>query len=118
MTSATNPGRTFRGCTVQPFMSLLMNGKVKNRTEMYAADLYVLMQREFRRRQTPACAICYVQLPFRADRRDERAANWEVVIPPPWALSGAAGSAEILTGLHQPSERKLDDPRRHAWRLL
>jgi len=94
------------------FMSLLMNGKVKNRTEMYAADLYVLMQREFRRRQTPACAICYVQLPFRVDRRDERAANWEVVIPPPCALSCAAVIDEIVSEFQQLYELKPDDRQR------
>jgi hypothetical protein len=51
-----------------------------NRTPIAAADLYVLLQREFRRRQ-PDCSACYVQLPFRVDRPDADASNWEVIIP-------------------------------------
>ena len=54
---------------------------MKNRTPIAAADLYVLLQREFRRRQVPDCSACYVQLPFRVDRNDAGTANWEVIIP-------------------------------------
>lgn len=54
---------------------------MKNRTPIAAADLYVLLQREFRRRQVPDCSACYVQLPFRVDRTDGSAANWEVIVP-------------------------------------
>jgi hypothetical protein len=46
-----------------------------------AADLYVLLQREFRRRQVRECEICYVQLPFLIDRPTPEAANWEVIVP-------------------------------------
>ena len=83
-----------------------------NRTEIYAVDLYVLMQREFRRRQTHVCAVCYVQLPFRVDRHDARAANWEVVIPPPCALSCAAVIDEIVSEFQQLYELRLDDRQR------
>ena len=55
--------------------------KMNTRTEMYAADLYVLLQRELRRRQSPQCQACYVQLPFRVDRDDADSPNWEVVLP-------------------------------------
>jgi hypothetical protein len=55
---------------------------MKNRTALQAADLYVLLQREFRRRQSPQCGGCYVQLPYRVDRPDEEAPNWEVRLPP------------------------------------
>ncbi len=54
---------------------------MKNRTPIPAADLYVLLQREFRRRQVPQCTSCYVQLPFRIDRPHDGAPNWEVIIP-------------------------------------
>lgn len=50
---------------------------------MLPADLYVLLQREFRRRQRPECNACYIQVPFRVDRRDDDSPNWEVVMPPP-----------------------------------
>ncbi|HEX4780766.1 MAG TPA: hypothetical protein VH301_08450 [Usitatibacter sp.] len=55
---------------------------MKNRTELPAADLYVLLQRELRRRQPAQCQSCFMQLPFRVDRRDADAPNWEVVAPP------------------------------------
>ena len=51
------------------------------RTPIAAADLYVLLQREFRRRQVPDCTACFVQLPFRVDRPEIDRANWEVIIP-------------------------------------
>lgn len=56
---------------------------MKNRTEIIAADLYVLLQREFRRRQDPRCGTCFVQLPFRVDREDADSPNWEVLLPQP-----------------------------------
>ena len=54
---------------------------MKNRTPIAAADLYVLLQREFRRRQVPDCSSCYVQLPFRVDRSDANGSNWEAIVP-------------------------------------
>jgi hypothetical protein len=64
-------------------MSHNLSGKMKSRTEMLAADLYVLLQREFRRRQRPECKECYMQVPFQVDRRGTDSPNWEVVMPPP-----------------------------------
>ena len=55
------------------------------RTEVDAADLYVMMQREFRRRQSDHCDACYMQLPYRVDRRRGDSPNWEVALPPPCA---------------------------------
>lgn len=54
---------------------------MKNRTPIAAADLYVLLQREFRRRQVPDCSSCFVQLPFRVDKPAQHSPNWEVIIP-------------------------------------
>ncbi len=54
---------------------------MKTRTRIQAADLYVLLQREFRRRQVRECETCYVQLPFLIDRPTPDAANWEVIVP-------------------------------------
>jgi hypothetical protein len=68
---------------------------MNNRTEIDAADLYVLLQREFRRRQAPDCAACFVQLPFRVDRRDQTLPNWELVLPPQ-CLKGCAQMIEEL----------------------
>ncbi len=77
-------------------MNLTLNGKMKNRTQIDAADLYVLLQREFRRRQPRECEHCFVQLPFRVDRQDESAANWELIMPRPCAR-GCAPVLEELT---------------------
>ena len=54
---------------------------MKNRTPITAADLYVLLQREFRRRQVPECKTCYIQLPFRVDAPNYAGANWEILFP-------------------------------------
>jgi hypothetical protein len=55
---------------------------MKTKTPIQAADLYVMLQREFRRRQLPECSVCYMQLPFRVDRpSDAESANWEVIYP-------------------------------------
>ena len=58
-----------------------LNRTMKTRTRIQAADLYVLLQREFRRRQVPDCYACYVQLPFRVHRLEANASNWEVIVP-------------------------------------
>jgi hypothetical protein len=44
-----------------------------------AADLFVLLDREFRRRKSRDCASCVVQLPYRV--REDDVSNWEVVTP-------------------------------------
>ena len=54
---------------------------MNNTTTIYASDLYLLIDREFKLRKTSGCDVCYVQLPYRVDREDEAAANWEIVIP-------------------------------------
>ena len=54
---------------------------MNNRTTIYASDLYLLIDREFKLRRTSGCDVCYIQLPYRVDREDEAAANWEIVIP-------------------------------------
>lgn len=77
-------------------MNLTLNGKMKTRTEIDAADLYVLLQREFRRRQSPDCTTCFVQLPFRVDRREPETPNWELVMPPPCASDCAAMLEELV----------------------
>jgi hypothetical protein len=54
---------------------------MNNRTEIYPADLYVLLEREFKRRKGAECTACYIQLPYRVDRLDPAAPNWELVLP-------------------------------------
>ena len=69
---------------------------MKNRTPIAAADLYVMLQREFRRRQIPDCSSCYVQLPFRVDKSDAHAANWEVIVPSSCAFNCREVMDEVI----------------------
>lgn len=56
-------------------------GVMGKRTSTTAADLFVLLDREFRRRKPRECAACYVSLPYRIDASGSEAANWELVLP-------------------------------------
>ena len=55
---------------------------MSKRTELTAADLFVLLDREFRRRRPRECSACFVQLPYRIDTMNGDGANWEVIVPP------------------------------------
>ena len=68
---------------------------MKNRTKISAEDLYVLLLRELRRMQSAECPDCYLQLPFRVDRRDDEHPNWEVYLP----LACPQGCRELLERL-------------------
>jgi len=52
-----------------------------NRKHISAGELYVMLDREFRMRQSPACASCYILLPYRIDQPDGSKPNWEIVLP-------------------------------------
>ena len=54
-----------------------------NRKTITAGDLYVILDREFRSRQSKDCGSCYILLPYRVDTNgDGESANWEVILPP------------------------------------
>jgi hypothetical protein len=55
---------------------------MEKRTALSAADLYVLLTREFKRRQSSPCNACFIQLPYRVDRDDDAVVNWELPMPP------------------------------------
>jgi hypothetical protein len=94
-------------------MNLELNGKMKTRSGIYAADLYVMLQREFRRRQSPDCVTCFVQLPFRVDRRDEEAPNWEVVTPPDCPHNCRLLIEELVAEMGERYDVKADDGSNH-----
>ena len=75
---------------------------MKNRTPIAAADLYVLLQREFRRRQVPECTTCFVQLPFRVDNTNHAGANWEILFP----SECSRGCREILDEIVEDFSRR------------
>ena len=47
-----------------------------------AGELYVMLDREFRIRQSRECGSCYILLPYRVDQNDPSEANWEIITPP------------------------------------
>ena len=53
--------------------------EVAHRTQVTTADLYVMLEREFRRRKSP-CRLCFVQLPYRVDSHGDEC-NWEMHMP-------------------------------------
>lgn len=57
-----------------------MSTRTGVRSGVTAADLFVLLDREFRRRKPRECASCFVPLPYRVDAKDG-GVNWEVVTP-------------------------------------
>ena len=61
----------------------MVNNQILERTNMRPlitpADLWVLLDREFRRRRPRECAQCTVPMPFRVDAPDG-ASNWEMDI--------------------------------------
>ena len=59
--------------------------------DVTAADLFVLLDREFRRRKSRDCAGCLVQLPYRV-----RGAEWEVVAPASCARGCDAVFEEVV----------------------
>ena len=86
---------------------------MKNKTQLAAADLYVLLQRELRRRQAN-CSACFMQLPFRVDRNEPDAPNWEVVTPPTCDNGCSAVIEELVSEFGQLYELKADvEPRTH-----
>jgi hypothetical protein len=55
---------------------------METRKAISAADLYVLLTRELRRRQSTKCGSCFIQLPYRVDRQAYGAGNWQLPMPP------------------------------------
>jgi hypothetical protein len=67
---------------------------MNRKTSVTAADLFVLLDREFRRRKARECASCVVQLPYRVDERND--ANWQVVAPTPCSRGCSVVFEEIV----------------------
>ena len=53
---------------------------MNRKTPLAAADLFVLLDREFRRRRPRECESCEAQLPYRVERGNALA-NWEAMVP-------------------------------------
>lgn len=46
-----------------------------------AADLFVLLDREFLRRRRRECASCVIQLPYPIDGPDRNSGGWDIDMP-------------------------------------
>jgi hypothetical protein len=51
------------------------------KTVLTAADLFVLLDREFRRRKPRECTTCFLQIPYRTTPGNGYDSNWDVVLP-------------------------------------
>jgi hypothetical protein len=67
-----------------------------NRKQISAGELYVMLDREFRTRQSRECKSCYILLPFRIDQPDHSKPNWEIVPPAECMYNCAALIEEIV----------------------
>jgi len=54
-----------------------------NITTLAAADLFVLLDREYRRRCPRECADCSMSLPYFVEPDGESPSNWDIIMPPP-----------------------------------
>jgi hypothetical protein len=50
--------------------------------DISAAELYVLLSRELRRRQSRPCNTCFIELPRSCERLDDSGPNWMLDMPP------------------------------------
>jgi hypothetical protein len=62
-------------------MTLQLIAHMKKKTALSAAELYVMLDREFRRRRPAGCERCEVTPPLPV-RKPDGAANWELLPPP------------------------------------
>jgi hypothetical protein len=74
------------------------------RTAISATELYVLLNREFKRRQSRDCTECDVQLPYLVERGDANFPNWEVISP----TDCGSGCRELVEEIALELSRRYD----------
>lgn len=82
---------------------------MNKKTALTAADLFVLLDREFRRRRPRDCESCEVQLPYPV-QRPGFATNWETLVPMGCGQGCAAVFEEVLGEFQQLYELKPEAP--------
>ena len=70
-----------------------------SRTTLPAAQLYGLLDREFKRLRPPACRTCNAPLPFWRKPPDDVSANWNIGTPTNCPEGCHVVIAEMLTRL-------------------
>ena len=78
---------------------------MNKKTALAAADLFVLLDREFRRRRPRECGSCEPQLPYRVER-DNAHANWEALVPMGCAKECATVFEDLLVEFQRLYELK------------
>jgi len=78
---------------------------MNRKTHMAAADLFVLLDREFRRRRPRDCQSCETQLPYIVERPGA-VSNWEAMVPMGCGQGCAAVFEEILSEFQRLYELK------------
>lgn len=76
---------------------MLMN--TNSRTMLPVAQLYAILDREFRSQRPRACKDCYVPLPYWCRPPDDVSANWFIGTPRECQHGCHVLIAEILAGL-------------------
>ena len=69
------------------------------RKALSTAQLYAILEQEFRERKSPECATCRVPLPFFRAPPDEVSANWHIGTPSECPHHCQVIIAEILAKL-------------------
>jgi hypothetical protein len=73
--------------------------KAKPRTTISPAQLYAILDREFRKRRPNKCAKCRIPLPYWRAPPDEVSANWHIGTPSECPDGCDRVIAELLTEL-------------------
>ena len=76
-----------------------LHTEMTKKTSIAAADLFVLLDREFQRRKPRECEACFVSLPFRVDAPGDNAPSWETLVPLPCGRRCGAVLEEIVAQL-------------------
>jgi hypothetical protein len=70
---------------------------MEKKVAVTAADLFVLLDREFRRRRPRDCTGCFMQLPYSVDPRAPSDPDWEMLLPAECG-NGCVDVAEEIVG--------------------
>ena len=73
--------------------------KVKARATISPAQLYAILDREFKQRRPAACKKCRVPLPYWRDPPDDVSANWHIGTPTTCPQGCHVVIAELLAEL-------------------
>ena len=72
---------------------------IVDRTTISAAQLYAILDREFKKLRSPECRSCRVPLPYWRQPPDDVSANWHIGTPEDCPHGCQAKIAELLARL-------------------